>query len=468
MNPFFKLRSLFFFLAACSLLPLAAAAQTDSSKVDYSLFRFPDINRKALEVTGGLEGLTANNEQIQGAFSTSNANFSQTLALRYSRFVNREKLQANERIFLSPLYSSSREKSTSQGFTSEERSYAFLPTAFAETEKRIYFKPNRYIGLDGSALLSYQEMKLQSGTFDDLNQQFLYQLSGAVRYGIGRIEPIDDVFLAKFMADDMRANGILNEDLTQDELFELGRIMADARNRRIFDFRRQRIFELTQLSNWFAAKGLDSKDQTLFFTTLADNWLYSFYNTRSSGRRFSIGLAPLYNARHNKENEFLPSQIFDLFFETEYLRTRPVNQFWQWDYRIAFRAGLSYAERPIPIFNSPNTIFSNELSASASMGWYPSSRTFLQARAELRPTYAFSLDALQPATAPTDAFLIQPSLSLNGSYFLDYRTRISFDLFTGYRYSNSTLLDPLVLGFSGARQSAFQLSGNVRLNYSLF
>lgn len=470
MNPFFKLRSFFLRSLACCLLPLAAAAQTDSFKVDYSLFRFPDIDRKALDVTGGLAASAFNSAPLQGSVSSSNADFSQTLALRYSRFVNRDNLQANESIFFSPAYSSSRQKSTSPGFSSEERSYAFLPTVFAETERRNYFKPNRYIGLDGLILASYQESKITNTALgiDDLNQQFTYQVSGAVRYGVGRIEPIDDVFLARFMADDMRANGILNEDLTQDELFELGRIMADARNRRIFDFRRQRIFELTQLSNWFAAKGLDNKDQTLFFTTLADNWLYSFYNTRSSGRRFSIGLAPEYFARHDKENGFLPSQIFDLFFEAEYLRTRPVNQFWQWDYRIAFRAGLTHTERPMPLFNKPNSIFFNELSASASVGWYPSSRTFLQTRAELRPTYAFSLDALPSAAAPSDAFVIQPVLSLNGSYFLDYRTRISFNLNTDYRYSTSTLLDPFVSSFSDARQSAFQITGNVRLNYSLF
>jgi len=468
MNLFSKLRTCSLLFVTCCLLPFVAAAQTDSSKVDYSLFRFPDIDRKALDVTGGLEGLTANNTQIAGTVFSEQASFSQTLALRYSRFINRDNLQGNKSIYFSPYYSSSRSKNTSPGLNSDNRSYSFIPRIVVESEQRHYFKPNRYIGIDGVVSVAYEEFKSQTLTNDNLSQQFSYGVSGAFRYGIGRIEPIDDVFLAQFMADDMRANGILNEDLTQDELFELGRIMADARNRRIFDFRRQRIFELTQLSNWFAAKGLGSKDNILFFTTLADNWLYSFFNTRSSGRRFSIGLAPEFSARHNKDNQILPTRTLGLAFVAEYVRARPINQFWQWDQRLALHSGYTDASFPDNSFFRPNSIATNTLTASASMGWYPSSRTFIRATAALASTYAFSLEPVQPANFPGNAFVIQPSLSLSGSYFLDYRTRIGFNLNTNYRHSSSTLLDPLVFGFSGSNQSAFQLSGNIRLNYSLF
>lgn len=468
MNPVSKLRSLLFLSIACCLLPLAAVAQTDNAKADYGLFRFPDINRKALDVTGGLEGLFANNNQVQGTFLSDNRSFAQTLALRYSRFANRNNLQANQSIYFSPYYSSSRNKSTVPGFNSDSRSYSFAPQVSFQSEQRFYFRPDRYFGADVSAYTAYTESRLQTLNNEQLIERLGYGISGAVRYGIGRIEPIDDVFLAQFMADDMRANGVLKEDLTQDELFELGRIMADARNRRIFDFRRQRIFELTQLSNWFAAKGIDAKDNILFFTTLADNWLYSFFNTRSSGRRFSVGLAPEYSALHDDDNQLLPNQTLGLSLEAEYLRTRPANQFWQWDYRIALTSGIKDFKRPVNILNAPNTLFSTGLSASVSMGYYPSSRTFIKATAALSPGYAFSLDPVRSAGTPGDAFLIQPSLSFIGNYFLDYRTRIGFNLHTDYRYSSSTLLDPLVLGFSGARQSAFHISGNIQLNYSLF
>jgi hypothetical protein len=467
MNPFLHLRFFtFFVIAGCLFGQLAA--QTDSSKVDYSQFRFPNIDRKALDVTGGLEGLAANNTQIVGTVSASQASFAQTLALRYSRFINRDNLQGNQSIYFSPYYSSSRSKSTSPGLNSDNRSYSFVPRIVVESEQRHYFKPNRYIGIDGVVSVAYQEFKSQTLTNENLRQEFNYGLSGAVRYGIGRIEPIDDVFLAQFMADDMRANGILNEDLTQDELFELGRIMADARNRRIFDFRRQRIFELTQLSNWFTSKGLGSKDNILFFTTLADNWLYSFFNTRSSGRRFSIGLAPVFSARHDKDNQILPTRALGLAFVAEYVRARPINQFWQWDQRIALSSGFTDTSFPAIVINSPGAIARNTLTVSASMGFYPSSRTVISATAALASTYSFTLDPVQPANFPSDAFLLQPSLSLSGSYFLDYRTRIGFNLYTNYRHSSSTLLDPLVFGFSGSNQSAFQLSGNIRLNYSLF
>jgi hypothetical protein len=468
MNPFSKLRSFSLFVIACGLTPLAAAAQTDSSKVDYSLFRFPAIDRKALDVTGGLEGLASNNTQIAGTVSAGQASFAQTMALRFSRFINRDNLQANQSIYFSPYYSASRSKSTSPSLNSDNRSYSFIPRIVVESEQMHYFKPNRFIGIEGVVSASYNEFKSQTLTTEVLRQQFNYDVSCAFRYGIGRIEPIDDVFLAKFMADDMRANGILNADLTQGELFELGRIMADARNRRIFDFRRQRIFELTQLSNWFAARGLDSKDNILFFTTLADNWLYSFFNTRSSGRRFSIGLAPEYSALHDEDNQLLPNRTLGLAFVAEYVCARPINQFWQWDQRIALRSGFTDRAFPTIVINRPGATATNTLTASASMGWYPSSRTFIRATAALAGAYIFSLNPQMPANFPHDAFLIQPSLALSGNYFLDYRTRLSFNLNTNYRHSSSTLLDPLVFGFSGSNQSAFQLSGNISLNYSLF
>jgi hypothetical protein len=79
-------------------------------------------------------------------------------------------------------------------------------------------------------------------------------------------------------------------------LFELGQLMAGARTRRIFDARRQRIYELTQIGQWFMDKNLARNGDLPYFTTLSDNWLYSFFNERCAGSRFSIGLSPGVNS----------------------------------------------------------------------------------------------------------------------------------------------------------------------------
>ncbi len=453
MNPISTFVKLVCFL--CCFLPVCLRAQGDSMRYDYAQFRFPDINRKALDITGSLLG-SAGGVQANDQFSTTGQHFNQNLQAIYTQFINRDKLQAFRSVGLSSTYNAQRSRFDDSTTT---RSHAFTPGMATAAFNRHYYKPNRYIEIGWNARVDYTDLKnapIQNIPFlpPVTEQRYTYSVSLPLRYGIGRIEPIDDIFIAKFMVDDMRANTVLGAPLAQEDIFELGRIMAHARNQRIFDFRRQRIYELTQIHQWFQSKGIGQTGDLIFFTTLTDNWLYSFFNTRFAGKRFSVGITPY--QEYQGRSAQLPFLQNGAVFSATYEKQSPVNQFWQLDYSLSFISGYHWANRRAEL--TPASSYINlGISGNFSAGFYPNSRTRMTGFALVSPDYRFNTSAL---TAPGlgDGLNLFSTIGTRIDYFLNFRTRLLGDVNVQHTFRDA----------QGANFSNYSLFGRVQLIYSLF
>lgn len=452
----------------CQTLP-------DSTDYDYAAFRFPDIDRKALDAQFGLSGNAAQFKQRQLILPNdgSQSAFANNLNLSYSRFRNTEKVQSLQLISFGQSFFSGRTKFSTNFISSGDRRTQFNVSLGINDLYRRYYKPQHFWGYQLVVTTAFEKAKRRNDnpSFTEKTWEFDLNASLPLTIGKGRIEPIDDVFIAKFMVDDLMENGILNADLSQEQLFSLGQVMAAARNQRIFDSRRQRIYELTQLDNWFKENGLaESKSDMLYFTTVTDNWLFSFRNVRSVGERYAVGIAPF--TRFNHIRDLAPGISkghFGVSVFGEYDNERPINQFWQVEKRG--RAGVEYLNNPVNFADD----LSNEwlrpfAEASLGYGFFPNSRTIFLADASLRYEYYIGADN---NVLDFNYHVIQPAIRLEATYFINYQFRINGSLNSLYFWSSDNedgaVSSSFDLPFSrNSGNTGFNLSGNVSLLYSFF
>jgi len=446
----------------------------DSTDYDYAAFRFPDIDRKALNAQFGLSGNASQFVQRLVALPGNNrqSNFANNLNLSYSRFRNTEKLQALQSISFGQALFSGRTKSGTN-FPILDRRTQFNVSLGINDLNRHYYKPQRFWEYQILVATSFEKANRRHTNpfFSSKSWQFNLSASLPLKIGSGRIEPIDDVFIAKFMMDDLIENGMLSADLSQEQLFSLGRVMAAARNQRIFDVRRQRIYELTQLDNWFKENGLaESKSDMLYFTTVTDNWLFSFRNIRGAGKRYAVGVEPFTLLNHFRE--FAPGVsrgYFGVSVFGEYASERPINQYWQVEKTA--RAGLEYLSNPVDADNDRyNKWLRPFVETSLGYGYFPNSRTIFLADASLRYEY---YNGDPDNNVRFDYHVIEPAIRLEATYFINYQFRINGALNSSYFWSSDNergLVSPAFeLPFSrSSNNSAFNLSGNISLLYSFF
>jgi hypothetical protein len=447
-----------------TLSPRTAICQSDSVAYRYEQFRFPDINRKALDMTADIGG-SANGTRLHGEdkFTRTN-NFGQTLAGSYRQFVNREKLQANRSIFINPRFNVQSSRSSLPPSITAAKSHSFTPLINIDAENRHYVTTGRYLGWGLNARAGTTSQRAENDLGVNEAKTASYFISIPLTIGFGRIEPIDDIFIAKFMADDMIQNAVLENPFQESQLFELGQIMAHARNQRIFDFRRQRIYELTQLHNWFKNNGVEQTDDILYFTTLTDNWLYSYYNARFSGKRLSLNITPARDYFINRitDNIFITNSLAG---EVLYEKQKPLNQYFQLDQQLSLYVRYSEDIRIGGFFQSTTAI---GMEAALSAGYFPNSRTRIQGDVSLNPEFLRNNFLGNIIGLPREVIAVTPRINATFDYFLNYRTRLEFRINANYRWSSSSLFDSLIFDLSTTNQSKFAVSSTFRIFYSFF
>ena len=112
--------------------------------------------------------------------------------------------------------------------------------------------------------------------------QYDFSVAVSVGLGNGRIEPINDVAMAMFVLHDAIYLGINPSFINTSSIYEFASLMAEVRNRRIFDSRRMRIQELRDLYSFMLRQNWTIPDDPGFFTVLTDNWINNNFYFRSN------------------------------------------------------------------------------------------------------------------------------------------------------------------------------------------
>ncbi len=234
-----KISFTFLTILLCFLVQSSLLAQTDS--ILYRTYEYPNVYRKALQLSGGLDGTHINAKGNNNPDTEKISNFNQDLQLSYSTFKNDEKTQGESYGSFSNSYSNRKSDGT------KVVNYAFYWNM--HNLQRKFGTNNKFFEWGYNLNTSYRGSKRTESP--DQNQQNLYtNLSVPLKIGKGRIQPISDVFLAKFIADELVSSGIISRQMTQSEVFSFANEIAILQNQRIFDSRRYRVYVQENLSKW--------------------------------------------------------------------------------------------------------------------------------------------------------------------------------------------------------------------------
>jgi hypothetical protein len=256
--------------------------------------------------------------------------------------------------------------------------------------------------------------------------------------------------MAVFILKDLQQQGLLHGPVNAETYHEFARLITDINNRRVFDFRRRRIYELTRIDSFLRDKGLVSTPDIRSFVTINDNWSLAFNPPRNSGTIYFVKLKPSiqwtdYNRKSNDPPAFSEMKIASrsvglspvIGFETY----KPTSLKWQrnagvavsyqrywnrWNYTHTSNMGNNESD------NSSKEGFYT-LNAFYGIGFYPNNRTVLNASASLEADYY-----------NRNYWTLDPQFLFSTSYFLGYRTRltanVSYSLNRSYvEYSDGTV-----------------------------
>jgi hypothetical protein len=239
-------------------------------------------------------------------------------------------------------------------------------------DNSITYSKNRYQSYDGNAYT------------DETNKTSVLNAANAVEFGIGkgRIESIEDARLAVFILEDLLKINSITRKPTEEEIIQLASTITKLKNRRYFDTRLRRIYEIQALDTFLRNTNLVSKSDAVYFTTLNDNWMYSNNPSRTSGKRFSINLRPSFSYDENNNTADNPEMTFSknlgLKFYGEYYNTKPISLKWQrlYTFQLGYQKGKNWMNS---IYNNNYTSDVANITARIELGYYPNSRSYFTA-----------------------------------------------------------------------------------------
>lgn len=434
---------------------------TGQTTYNYTNFKYPEVKVKGLNSELNLSG----NDNSFKFFNSDlkRSNFSYNVLGSYFQFANSAKIQKTDNIRIFNSYARQVEVLSSTEETEKNFSLHLSKTQIS----RKYIDPNAsFLGLSQKFFefshqirASFQRYNINGA--EGLNDTYFATVP--VKIGIGRIEPMNDVFLAQFLMDDLLEAGVITEKFSEEKLFELAQLMSLIRNQRVFDFRRARIYQLTEIANWMEQNSIAQSIRS--FAILNDNWLNASLIQRRHGKRMSAGLVPWLEKIVTINNEY--PTFYGLALELEYINSIPLSQFSQSDFFVGFSQNFQKTD----ILENHIT----QLGMNYTYSYNPNSRT----------TYTMSAQADMILASFSD-FGYSLNMPANIDYFINNRARIRFSLgaiFTNNPknvsnrrisvtdfnniYDNFRLLTPFSPILFSSSES-FQLYGNIHFAYAFF
>ena len=429
-----KLSSLILIL----LLPAVAYSQSN----DYNLDSYvnPDYKRKELDFIlrtsselssikskGKMSGIeTFNND-------SKNNNISGDIGTHFYQIANSIKKQTSTNLILNfkgDYLSKSSDYTNDIGSSSNSKNKIFVFNLNYNQESYYYVKDKKFIEFSPSAYFNYNsdvdEYDNQTSTnYKSTSTNLLFKLG----VGKGRIEQVEDAYLAMYVLYDLKKNGSLNQTLNPDEINMLAQQITSIKNKRRFDSRIKLIEEISTIDSFFTANGYTDAKTAPYFTSLYDNWMYAGLFKRAAGSRISFGVSPGYWWANNKlKNEPVSSSYSDFNnYSSEinasvyasYRYEKPVNLFLQHSILADVRGEW------LKTRGEKNNI-GPRINGEYALGYYPNTRTHVRSSLLLNYFSRYNDDItysyLQSGILIDLYYYLSPQLRINanGAFYLTY------------------------------------------------
>jgi hypothetical protein len=362
---------------------------------DLAKFKLPDIERQTLEADFDLNG----SNQIRKYdnilwFDTEERrnNFSGNVDIAYRHYKNTAVLQRNNQIRFN-LYSGY--FSSGNGDIHDVKDTRFTPGIFWLRTNRKYFQPSTFFEINQKVRMNaiYRNIDRNDGN-GALEEGELTEFTMVgqlpLKYGKGRIEPVQDARHAIYLLDELAKINRLHKAQSDEEVMAFGQFIAKIKNKRFFDSRIKRMAEIEAVDSFLTANDYPLEKDARFFTTLGDYWDFGAGPMRQAGQRFSFVMQPgYYLYGYNGDSQYIGDgkinfTAFMLDAGVEFAYERPINLYWQNSVSAYITGGyvLGKREDQAEDYNQAED-YSQDIhipnlhaGVEQRVGYYPNTRTY--------------------------------------------------------------------------------------------
>jgi len=417
---------------------------------DLKKYKVPETRYQSLELYTGASGYGRKYSEADSVFESKN-HLSASLSAAYQLRINRHNYQGDFQIggycggYLSKYNRNNNEE--------KERSQSYNPSIL--TENRFYKEKNYFfVGLEHQArFYSKKRNEYYSNVTNESNNSWSNTLL-KTGYGYGRIEEVQDARLAVYILNDLRKNGLLEKEVSDEDIQNLAETIAKLKNSRGLDSRIKKMEDLVAIDAIIKELGLAKETNIHHFKIINDNWDYAYLPERLSGSRIFTNLAYEHRYGHNwnKQSDGDTSTTFyrhnSVLFNIGYNYEKPLNLKWQLSFNIEdyFNTYNTTVSKDVDKVNFSRAFNSNHFQSDIMLGYYPNSRASIKAGTffslihegihkdeELNKEIIWSLKA-------TSEYYFSPSLSLRASlyYKINRDENYSYTLYTYNDYLKKT------------------------------
>ncbi len=250
--------------------------QTPFKDLDIKQFQYADAKLKTFDIGFNQSGQSSQtnyggdfNNGISSKFFQLNGSFSNYV------FKNTRKLQHSSSL--------NGNVNTSKSSTTQNNRPWFLTSNIGWNAQSRYYKDKSYVELNPEVNIAYHK-----------DENLLLRAGIALKKGVGRIEPVTDVFMTRWMLKELKDNGVNLSDWSQDDVFEIANRLNVINNYRIFDGRRQLKTQVKDISMAIESKGKGTLEPFDLYGIVFDNYTRAFIGSRFEGSRRAFAARPFF------------------------------------------------------------------------------------------------------------------------------------------------------------------------------
>lgn len=461
--------------AILSLISFQFAKGQQYDQYDISQYYTPDIIRNSLDLTFNTSGNFINSEA--SAVNNNNGYLTGYLNSAFNRIIDTRKRISSINIQegLAGYYSYNNVENASYNKISNNKGSVSLSAAYSER----FYNPAQYffsVALTGYVFAqkdnTYKNNDISLDNYTNKTTYQNYQLSPVFQVGKGRIETVTDAQHAIYILKDLSKNGLLDQDLNEQEIFRLSQEISKIKNKRFLDSRLHLIEEITAVDSFLVQNHFVNQRSVKYMTSLYDNWLYGDAFVRKSGQNILLGLSPyVYYSKNNYSIANDPA-VGDSYFSKnsklgsnlylQYILEKPFKQKWQHSANAIVSGSLANIhDRYVDdLYGTDSDIETNRkalsMTANYSLGFYPNTRTNFQLGAS--ESFNKIFDRVDGVTALQKNTINQAIIYFTAYYYLSPQLRVSGNVNaanTNYWYSSGDTSNEINSSFSATITYSF-------------
>jgi hypothetical protein len=425
---------------------------------DLSKYKLPDIKRQQLDFTFQSNGQNTSSQSyydhdnIRDTIKIEDHEFSGNYNLFYTFYRNTTTLQS---ALTTSLYGDYDKTTRENSWYNQVDNSNFRNHLAFNYDLKYFFTPSNWFITTAPRfdILHSKHNDYQS----DNDWKNLYASSYlALGGGLGRIEQVQDFRHAILLIQEFDKRGVLKRNISEAEMTELSSLISQLKNKRFFDYRKQKEAELVALDSFLVDKGIIDEKSIQYFTGLEDIWSYGGLQIRESGKQVLFSITPGYsfdNIYDDSEDNIDESISMD--YNLSFVSKKPISIKWQGDYGVGINH--SYHKRlQQRNENVGEKYYYSRAFVNGQLGYYPNTRTYFDLSCTLAMFNSNNENILEKGKYSAGLNIVT-----SGYYYISEKLRMGYSLILN---SNKNGI------FNGDAKNAYYntFNYNLTLNYAIF